>query len=83
MGRLKDVVERIRFEVERMDYADCVGYLFTMLYSAVGSPRCDISKSSVRIHDCFVSPLSRVLDQAGASRLLGKNLAMLLKRPSP
>jgi hypothetical protein len=81
MGALAAVAVRAGFEVERMDYADCLGFFVTVLYRLIGSRRGDISPTSVRIYDRFVFPLSRLLDRAGASRRLGKNLSMTLRRP--
>jgi SAM-dependent methyltransferase len=83
MGPLASLARRIGFEVERREYADCLGFFVTLLYKAVGSREGEISSGSVRIYDRVVFPLSRTLDRMGMSRVLGKNLVLLLRRPGP
>lgn len=78
---LRRTAERAGFAVERIEYADSLGVLATLLYKMVGSNAGDISPRSVRIYDRFVFPLSRLLDRVGCSRLLGKNLMVVLRRP--
>ncbi len=80
-GALEDLAARVGFEVERTEYADFLGFFVTLLYKLIGSRQGEISPNSVRIYDRLVFPVSRILDQVGGSRLLGKNLAMTLRRP--
>ena len=70
------------FSIERIDYADSCGVMATLLYKLLGSRKGDISTTSIKIYDRIVFPMSRVLDRMGLSRLFGKNLMVLLRRPS-
>lgn len=78
---LVELAQRAGFSVERAEYADSLGFFVTLLYKALGSRRGDVSPASVRIYDCCIFPASRVLDKLGCSRLFGKNLLVVLRRP--
>jgi SAM-dependent methyltransferase len=69
------------FVVERAEYADSWGFFATLLYKLAGSREGDLSAASVRFYDSFVFPVSRMMDRIGMSRLFGKNLMVLLRRP--
>lgn len=71
------------FVIERVAYADSWGFLATFLYKLVGSRKGDISTASVKIYDRLLFPGSRLFDKIGFSRLFGKNLMALMRRPSP
>jgi SAM-dependent methyltransferase len=70
------------FTVDEVAYADSLGFFTTLLYKLVGSRRGDISTASAKIYDRFVFPVSRMMDRMGVSRLFGKNLMVLLRRPA-
>ena len=78
---LAGLADRAGFTVERVEYADSLGFFVTLLYKVIGSRRGDISPWSVRIYDSVIFPVSRVLDRMGCSRLFGKNLLIVLRRP--
>jgi SAM-dependent methyltransferase len=80
-GGLVAMAGRAGFTVERVGYADSLGFFVTLLYKMIGSRRGDISPSSVRIYDRFIFPLSRAMDRVGCSHLFGKNLLIVLRRP--
>jgi SAM-dependent methyltransferase len=75
------IAARAGFVIERAEYADSLGVPVTLLYKLLGSRKGDVSPLSVRIYDRFVFPVSRALDRLGCSRLLGKNLLVVLRRP--
>lgn len=78
---LTDIGRRAGFAIERAEYADSLGFFVTLLYKAIGSRAGDISTASVRFYDGFIFPISRMLDRAGLSRLFGKNLLTVMRRP--
>jgi len=75
------IAARAGFVIERAEYADSMGFLVTLLYKVIGSKEGNVSPASVRIYDRFVFPVSRALDRMGCSRLFGKNLLVVLRRP--
>jgi SAM-dependent methyltransferase len=79
---LLTIVRRAGFVVERAEYADSMGVLATLLYKAMGSRKGDVSRTPLRIYDRVVFPVSRVLDRLGCSRLFGKNLLVVARRPA-
>lgn len=70
------------FEVERAEYADSMGFFVTLLYRLIGSRRGDVSRTTVKVYDRFVFPLSRFFDRLGCRLFFGKNLMVVLKRPA-
>ncbi|HXV14449.1 MAG TPA: class I SAM-dependent methyltransferase [Candidatus Krumholzibacteria bacterium] len=77
------VATQAGFAVERAEYADSLGFFATLVYKLVGSRQGDLSTASVRLYDRFVFPMSRVFDRMGCSRVLGKNLVAVIRRPGP
>jgi hypothetical protein len=75
------MAREVGFEIERAEYADSLGFFVTLLYKVIGSRAGDISSGSVRFYDRVVFPLSRLLDRVGLSRLFGKNLLAVMRRP--
>lgn len=75
------IASGVGFSIERAEYADSLGYFVTLLYKIFGSRSGDISPSQVRFYDRFIFPPSRVLDRLGFSRLFGKNLMVVMRRP--
>jgi SAM-dependent methyltransferase len=69
------------FTVDRIEYADSLGFFATLLYKLVGSRKGDISTSTIKFYDRFIFPLSRIFDRMGVSHIFGKNLMVLLRRP--
>jgi SAM-dependent methyltransferase len=75
------IARRAGFAIERAEYADSMGVVVTLLYKLVGSRRGDVSPASVWIYDRLVFPVSRLADRLGCSRLFGKNLLVVMRRP--
>jgi SAM-dependent methyltransferase len=78
-NRFRRIARQVGLSIERMEYADSLGFFATLLYKIFGSRRGDLSPSSVRFYD-RVFPVSRLLDRLGCSRVLGKNLIVLMRR---
>jgi SAM-dependent methyltransferase len=81
--RRSELVRRVEasgFQVERVSYADSLGFLSALVYKAIGSR--GLTPRSIRLYDRWVFPLSRILDRVGLSRLFGKNLLLVARRPA-
>lgn len=63
------------FHIERVAYADSVGFFATLLYKWLGNANGTVSVAALKIYDRLVFPLSRALDRI-AGRWLGKNLLL-------
>jgi len=68
------------FAVERLRYADSLGFFATLLYRWVGSRDGNVSPRGVRLYDRVLFPASRLVDRLGFDRVLGKNLMALARR---
>jgi len=75
------LARRAGFAIDRAEYADSMGFFVTLLYKIIGSKQGDVSGLSVRIYDRFLFPISRGMDRIGCSRLFGKNLLVVMRRP--
>jgi SAM-dependent methyltransferase len=80
-GDLLRIARRVGFAIERAEYADSLGVPVTLLYKIVGNRRGDVSVASVKLYDRLLFPVSRLFDRLGFSRLLGKNLLVVMRRP--
>ncbi|MBB42138.1 MAG: hypothetical protein CMM44_00065 [Rhodospirillaceae bacterium] len=84
MGDIKEKCLLAGFSVEKIFYADSLGFVATLLVkyfgynnkSGLGSP------SSLRIYDKWIFPVSRFLDSIGFKYLFGKNLVVIANKPS-
>jgi hypothetical protein len=79
---LLGMAARAGFVIDRAEYADSMGFFVTLLYKLVGSKQGNLSPTAVRIYDRVVFPVSRVFDALGCSRLFGKNLLVVMHRPT-
>jgi len=78
---LLELARRAGFAIERAEYADSMGFFVTLLYKIINNQQNDVSPASVRVYDRCVFPVSRALDRMGCSRLFGKNLLVVMRRP--
>ncbi|MBC8738493.1 class I SAM-dependent methyltransferase [Paraburkholderia sp. UCT31] len=77
--RRAELMSKLRaagFVVEHARYADVLGYFASWLFkiSRAGGA---LNPVAIRLYDRFAFPLSRFLDSAGASRVVGKNLVVV------
>jgi SAM-dependent methyltransferase len=77
---LRTVLDRAGFLVERLEYADSLGYPASMAAKSVGTKDGVLDPGLVRLYDRVVFPASRVLDVV-SRRLVGKNLWALARKP--
>lgn len=73
------LVGRVRaagFRVDRVAYADSLGFFATLLFKVIGNDTGTVSLSALKLYDRAVFPLSRALDLL-ARRWFGKNLLLI------
>jgi SAM-dependent methyltransferase len=78
------LVARVRaagFQVERVAYADSIGFFATLLFKLVGNKDGNMSLNALKLYDRLVFPLSRALDVI-TQRWFGKNLLLICAKPN-
>jgi SAM-dependent methyltransferase len=71
---LRRACEDAGLVVERIEYADSLGFAAALLYKWFGSREGAISDAGVRLYDRVAFPVSRLLDRLGCRWLFGKNV---------
>lgn len=79
-GSLLSRVTAAGLRIERVAYADSIGFFATLLFKFLGNKSGDVSLGALKAYDRAVFPLSRTLDIL-AQRWLGKNLLLLASKP--
>lgn len=74
-----NMMKQLGYEVEHAEYVDSMGFFVTLLYKILITSG-EINKTSVKIYDKIVFPLSRIFDKLGLSKLFGKNLQLVATR---
>lgn len=70
------------FEIERVEYADSLGFLATLAFRFTDRGSGDINPRMLKVYDRAIFPLSRALDRL-THRWFGKNLVLVAKNPAP
>ncbi|MEO8303955.1 MAG: class I SAM-dependent methyltransferase [Betaproteobacteria bacterium] len=76
---LAALVEAAGLEVVTARYVDCVGFLATLAYKALGSDKGDIDRRSVVVFDRILFPISRLLDRV-LGFVVGKNVYVVARK---
>lgn len=63
------------FHIDRVSYADSLGFFATLLFKLIGNKDGTVSLGALKLYDRAIFPLSRALDLL-AQRWFGKNLLM-------
>ena len=63
------------FRIERVAYADSIGFFATLLFKAVGNKNGSVSLGALKFYDRLIFPISRLLDRL-TQRWFGKNLLL-------
>jgi SAM-dependent methyltransferase len=79
-GALVRSVTAAGFEIERVEYADSIGFFATLAFRLTDRGSGDINLRLLKIYDRLVFPLSRALDLL-THRWFGKNLALVARNP--
>jgi SAM-dependent methyltransferase len=77
---LAKTLQAAGFVIERMTYADCLGFFATLVFNRVGSADGTINRGGLIAFDRLAFPVSRILDRATAP-FFGKNLVAVAHRP--
>lgn len=70
------------FGIERVAYADSIGFFATLLFKFVGSKDGSVSIAALKLYDQLIFPLSRALDRF-TQRWFGKNLLLIAHKHRP
>lgn len=74
-GMLTSRVQAAGFRIDRVAYADSLGFFASLLFKLIGNKEGTVSRSALKLYDRFIFPLSRALDLL-ARRWFGKNLLL-------
>lgn len=77
---LIDSVRAAGFRIDRVVYADSIGYFATLAFKLIGNQDGNVSLGALKLYDRAIFPLSRALDLL-ARRWFGKNLLMICTKP--
>jgi SAM-dependent methyltransferase len=69
------------FEVERVEYADSIGFFAALAYRMTDRGNGGINLRMLKLYDRAIFPLSRALDRL-THRWFGKNLVLVARNPS-
>lgn len=69
------------FRIERVAYADSVGFFATLVFKAIGNQDGSVSVRALKLYDRLIFPISRALDLM-TQRWFGKNLLLACTKVS-
>jgi len=78
---LRRLVEQEGFAIEHVRYADCLGFIATLIFRLLGRSASTVTATAVSFYDRWLFAPSRVLDKL-FGRWFGKNVYVLCKRLS-
>ena len=78
---LLSLLRQIGFIVDRVDYADSLGFLASLIYRWVDVKSGDINEKALLAYDRAVFPVSLLLDRF-CRHWFSKNLAVVAARPA-
>jgi SAM-dependent methyltransferase len=79
-GELTTLVTAAGLRIDRVRYADSLGFFVTLLYRALHRGDGSINRRALRLYDRLIFPLSQLLDVV-LGRWCGKNLLLLATKP--
>ena len=80
--RIVKITHDAGFRIDKMFYVDSVGFFCSFIIQILGwNTEFGVgSKSSLKLYDKFIFPVSRFLDSLGFKYILGKNIFVSLKK---
>jgi SAM-dependent methyltransferase len=78
-GNLREKVRSAGLTVIHDRYVDCMGFLASLLFKALGSNSGDISRSSLILYDRMIFPVSQAVDTL-LGRWIGKNVLLTAQK---
>lgn len=79
-GMLTNRVQAAGFRIDRVAYADSLGFFASLVFKLIGNKEGTVSLSALKLYDRIIFPLSRALDLL-AQRWFGKNLLLVCTKP--
>jgi SAM-dependent methyltransferase len=76
---LRSLVEQEGFAIERVRYADCLGFFAALVFRLLNRGASAVTATAISVYDRFLFAPSRVLDKL-FGRWFGKNVYVLCKR---
>jgi SAM-dependent methyltransferase len=76
---LRRLVEQEGFAIKHVRYADCLGFLATLVFRLLNRSASAVSATAISYYDRWLFPPSRVLDKL-FGRWFGKNVYVVCKR---
>lgn len=76
---LRSVLEKSGYSISEIRYVDSLGALVTLVFKMLRNKSGLPSRSSVKLYDKFIFPISKNIDRA-TNRLVGKNLFAVARR---
>jgi SAM-dependent methyltransferase len=73
------LVEQEGFAIEQIRYADCLGFIATLVFRLLNRSASTVTATAIRLYDRWLFPPSRILDKV-FDRWLGKNVYVVCKR---
>ena len=75
---LRKKCQQVGLKVERLQYADSIGFFASLLMKVVGyNPKSGIgSVKSLEFYDKWIFPISKMIDSIGFKHLFGKNIIL-------
>ena len=82
ISRLRKLCEDTGFKVIKLHYADSLGFFTAIIWKIINIfiNQTLPSKTSLKIYDKYIFPISRLLDKLGFKYLIGKNIVLLAKK---
>ena len=81
-AELRQKLTNAGLQIERMHYADSIGFIASLLMKYLGhNAETGLgSVSSLKFYDRFIFPISRALDNLGMKYVIGKNIVVSAKK---
>jgi len=79
---LRRLVEEEGFTIEHIRYADCLGFIATLIFRFLNRRASTLTVTAISVYDKWVFPPSRALDRL-FHKWFGKNVYVVCKRLSP
>jgi SAM-dependent methyltransferase len=76
---LRDLVEQAGFSIQKLSYADSLGFAAAIIFRCLRRPAAAITPTSVSFYDRWLFPVSRLVDRL-AHPFLGKNVYAICRK---
>ena len=82
ISRLRELCKDTGFKIIKLHYADSLGFFTAIIWKIINIfiNQTLPSKTSLKIYDKYIFPISRLLDNLGFKYLIGKNIVLLAKK---